>query len=83
MSGNTKYVSATELADYFGVSKALIFARVTAGDIPKSAYLRMGRIFRFDRDAVEEALRNAPDEPEAAQLEFDFESGNDNMENYE
>jgi predicted DNA-binding transcriptional regulator AlpA len=82
MTGNTKYVSATELADYFGVSKALIFARVTAGDIPKSAYLRMGRIFRFDLAAVEAALRSTA-EPENAQLEFDFESADDNMENYE
>lgn len=71
----TKYVDATVVAEYFGVSRASVFNRVTAGTIPPGAYLRIGRVFRFDLDAVEKALRQASAQvPAPVQLELDFDT---------
>lgn len=78
-----KYVNATEVAEYFGVSRASIFNRVTAGDIPPGAYLRIGRAFRFDLEAVEKALRDVSTPTTPVQLELDLEPDEDPEENFD
>lgn len=75
----TKYVTTAELATHFNVSNATIMAMLKSGEIPAGTYARMGRVFRFDLEKVEQALltrsvavdeAEAPDEP--VQYEFDF-----------
>lgn len=75
----TKYVTTGELAAHFNVANATIMAMLKSGEIPAGTYMRLGRVFRFDLEKIEEALltrAGAPDEAEPpaepVQYEFDF-----------
>jgi excisionase family DNA binding protein len=75
----TKYVTTAELAAHFNVANATIMAMLKSGEIPAGTYMRLGRVFRFDLEKIEEALltrAGAPEEAESpadpAQYEFDF-----------
>lgn len=81
----TKYVTTAELAAHFSVSSATIMAMMKSGEIPAGTYMRLGRVFRFDLEKIEQTLLtrgDVADESEvpapAAQYEFDFiEDAND------
>lgn len=78
----TKYVNTVGLAEYFNVAPATIMSMVRSGGIPAGTYVRVGKVFRFNLEAIEEHLLTAADSAENAevpevgkppiQLEFDF-----------
>jgi excisionase family DNA binding protein len=65
----TPFVTIEALAEHFNVSDSTARQWVRRGHIPKTAYIKIGGIYRFDLDKVVEALTNAP-----KQLELDLES---------
>jgi predicted DNA-binding transcriptional regulator AlpA len=78
----TKYVTTAELAAHFSVSSATIMAMMKSGEIPNGTYMRLGRVFRFDLEKIEQTLLTRGDIADdseapapAVQYEFDF---NDN-----
>jgi predicted DNA-binding transcriptional regulator AlpA len=76
----TKYVTTAELAAHFSVSNATIMAMMKSGEIPAGTYMRLGRVFRYDLDKIEQLLLtrkgSAGDAEtlaqEPVQYEFDF-----------
>jgi hypothetical protein len=78
----TKYVTTADLADHFNVSNATIMAMLKSGEIPNGTYMRLGRVFRYDLEKIEQALLtrggladdvDSPVQEQApAQYEFDF-----------
>jgi hypothetical protein len=75
----TKYVTTAELAAHFSVSSATIMAMMKSGEIPNGTYMRLGRVFRFDLEKIEQTLLTRGDvasESEVpapdVQYEFDF-----------
>jgi len=75
----TKYVTTSELAAHFNVSSATIMAMMKSGEIPAGTFMRLGRVFRFDLEKIEEALLTRAGTPEEAgtstdpaQSGFDF-----------
>jgi hypothetical protein len=90
----TKYATTAELAAHFSVSSATIMAMMKSGEIPSGTYMRLGRVFRFDLEKIEQSLltrASVVTEGESltsdAQLEFDFndaapEGGEDDIEYY-
>jgi excisionase family DNA binding protein len=75
----TKYVTTGELAAHFNVANATIMAMLKSGEIPAGTYMRLGRVFRFDLEKIEQALLTRAgsveevEDPEApVQYEFDF-----------
>ena len=89
-----KYATTAELAKHFSVSSATIMAMMRSGEIPTGTYMRLGRVFRFDLERIEQSLLTrvgTVTEGEVpasdAQLEFDFnaaasEGGEDDIEYY-
>lgn len=80
-----KYVRTSELAEHFDVSASTIMSMMKTGEIPANAYVRMGRVFRFNLKLVEEALLSTADKPveDDVQLSLDFENDiNDNDNSY-
>ena len=86
----TKYVTTAELAAHFNVSNATIMGMVKSGEIPAGTFMRLGRVFRYDLEKIEQGLLTrvgsvseggtpAPDS-QTSQYEFDF-GDNDNQEN--
>ena len=53
----TAWVSRKELAEYLGVSIATISNWRSRGVITDDAYFKTGGTVRYDRDAVEQAVR--------------------------
>jgi len=51
-----KYVNTSDLADHFGIAKSTVIAMMRSGEIPAGTYVRMGRVFRFDLEAIEKHL---------------------------
>lgn len=83
----TKYVTTAELANHFNVSNATIMAMLKSGEIPAGTYMRLGRVFRFDLEKIEQALltragtveeAETPEEP--VQYEFDFNENTDDAD---
>jgi predicted DNA-binding transcriptional regulator AlpA len=85
----TKYVTTAELASHFSVSNATIMAMMKSGEIPAGTYMRLGRVFRYDQDKIENVLLTrgvSGDDAETpaqepVQYEFDFGDGETNEEN--
>jgi excisionase family DNA binding protein len=50
------FVTIESLAQYFCVSVSTIRAWVRQGHIPENTYIKLGNTYRFNRDAVEQAL---------------------------
>jgi excisionase family DNA binding protein len=50
------FVTIENLAQYFCVSVSTIRAWVRQGHIPENTYIKLGNTYRFNRDAVAEAL---------------------------
>lgn len=70
----SKYKSISELCEHLGVSIPKLKEMVADGTVPSNTYFQHGRTYRFDVDAVENALlHNQNAEP--TQLSFDFEEG--------
>lgn len=70
---DSKYVTTAELAAHFNVSPVTIMGMMKSGEIPANTYLRLGRVYRFDLEKIEQALLNHPTETKSpAQGEFDF-----------
>lgn len=76
----SKYVTTGELAEHFNVSSATIMAMMKSGEIPPGTYMRLGRVFRYDLERIEQALLTRGDTAENSegptppvQYEFDFE----------
>lgn len=70
----SKYKSIGELCEHLGVSIPKLKEMLADGTIPSSTYFHHGRTYRFNVDAVEQALlQNQNAEPE--QLSFDFGEG--------
>lgn len=55
----TPYVNINKVADYFKVSVSTIRKWVHSGQIPASAYINIGEVYRFRLDDVEAALTAA------------------------
>lgn len=78
MSSDTKYVATPEVAKHFGVAASTVATMVKSGQIPPGSYLRIGRVFRFDLEKVEQALLDQTKvSAESGQLEFDFDNNNE------
>lgn len=82
----TKYVTTAELAAHFSVSSATIMAMMKSGEIPNGTYMRLGRVFRFDLEKIEQTLLtrgDVADESEApapdVQYEFDFDDATNDV----
>lgn len=70
-----KYVTTKELAEHFSVAESTIAAQVKSGDIPPGCYVRIGRVYRFNLDKVEQILLDRTTEaPNDGQLELDFDN---------
>lgn len=73
---DTKYMGANEMASYLGVARSTIISMVESGRIPKGTYLRLGKMYRFDFEAVEKHLLNNPEPGEevavGTQLDLDI-----------
>jgi excisionase family DNA binding protein len=52
-----KYVAIDKVADYFQVSVSTVRAWVRTGAVPETAYLKIGKTYRFQLPEVENALR--------------------------
>lgn len=61
------FVTIESLAQYFCVSVSTIRAWVRQGHIPENTYIKLGNTYRFNRDAVEQALMGMHKEEEGAQ----------------
>jgi len=53
------FVEIGEVASHFKVSVSTVRAWVRQGQIPPNTYLKLGKTFRFQLDAVAEALLNS------------------------
>ena len=53
---NSPYLTATEVADYLGVSRRTVYNWLVSGEIPTVEL--PGRIRRFDREAIDEWVRS-------------------------
>lgn len=60
------FVTIESLAQYFCVSVSTIRAWVRQGHIPENTYIKLGNTYRFNRDAVEQALMGMHKEEEPA-----------------
>lgn len=52
-----KYVAIDKIADHFQVSVSTVRSWVRTGILPESSYLRIGKTYRFQLQAVEDGLR--------------------------
>ncbi len=80
----TKYVTTAELAVHFNVSNATIMAMMKSGEIPNGTYMRLGRVFRYDLEKIEQVLltRGGPADDAETPVQYEFDFGdNDNEEN--
>tara|TARA_R110000803_G_scaffold207499_1_gene275468 strand:- start:1076 stop:1402 length:327 start_codon:yes stop_codon:yes gene_type:complete len=50
------FVPINDVADHFSVSISTVRAWVRGGDIPKNTYVKVGNTYRFNIDAVSDAL---------------------------
>lgn len=66
MSNSTPYVTLEQAAKHFQVSLSTFRGWVSKGVLPKSTYLRLGSVYRFDLPAVEAALKEQSDHKEAS-----------------
>jgi excisionase family DNA binding protein len=60
---STEYVPIDDVAKCLHVSPATVRGWVRKGEIPQSTYIKVGTTYRFNVDAVVEALRG-PEEAE-------------------
>jgi hypothetical protein len=61
------------MADHFGVAESTVAAQVKSGQIPAGCYVRMGRVYRFDLEKIEQVLLDQTTKrPDDGQTEFDF-----------
>jgi excisionase family DNA binding protein len=75
----TKYVTTPELAAHFNIASSTVAAMVRSGEIPSGTYVRIGRVFRFDLDKVEQSLLDRSGKTlDDKQLELDFDSDDKN-----
>lgn len=58
------FVTIESLAQYFCVSVSTIRAWVRQGHIPENTYIKLGNTYRFNRDAVQQALMSMQKEEE-------------------
>ncbi len=70
MSQETPFVLIDDVAKHFVVSVPTVRAWVRTGAIPKSTYIKIGTIYRFNLPLVVEALTTAPKQME---LDLDIE----------
>lgn len=75
-----KYVSTAEAADYFGIALSTLSKQIHNGEIPANCYVRFGRVYRLNLEALEAFKLSETSEPahitgEPVQLELDL---NDN-----
>jgi len=59
------FVTIESLAQFFCVSVSTIRAWVRQGHIPDNTYIKLGNTYRFNRDAVQQALMGMHKEEEA------------------
>jgi excisionase family DNA binding protein len=80
------FVQIEDLAKHFAVSISTIRAWVRQGHIPKATYIKIGSTYRFNKNAVSDALTKAMlDVDEASadevkddrQLEMNFDADQD------
>jgi hypothetical protein len=79
----TKYVTTADLAAHFNVSNATIMAMMKSGEIPNGTYMRLGRVFRYDLEKIEQALLTRgvsvddvdTSTPEAVPVQYEFDFG--------
>ena len=67
----TSFVTVEQAADLLGVSPQTIRDWTRAGVIPKSAYFKVGRVLRLDREATALALV-AYQEPKSEPQQLDM-----------
>jgi excisionase family DNA binding protein len=73
----SNYATTAEVAKHFRVAVATVANMVHSGEIPSEAYIRIGRIYRFDLQKIEDHLRKLTKAPENnEQLELDFNENN-------
>jgi len=66
---SSQFVPIEALGKKFSVSLATIRSWVRQGYIPKSAYIKVGNTYRFDVEAVVEALTMNPDDELGTEIE--------------
>ena len=72
----SRYINSMELCEHFAISMTKLKGMLSDGTIPADTYIRHGRTYRFNVDAVENALLQHPKAETAdAQLSFDFGEG--------
>lgn len=54
LAGSDKLLQVAEVADYLRVSQSLVYKMIERREIPA---IRIGRLLRVDRDALDEALQ--------------------------
>ena len=52
----TEYATLEELAEFFKVSTGTARKWVSSGFIPESTYIKSGKVYRFNLNAVENAV---------------------------
>jgi excisionase family DNA binding protein len=57
MTTTTQYLTLGQAAKHFQVSLSTFRNWVHKGIVPKTAYIRLGSVYRFNLVAVEEALK--------------------------
>ena len=61
-----KYVSLSEAAETFGVSHSTIRNWLRDGVIPDDAYIKVGKVYRFELTRLEVALLDAKKDDDSA-----------------
>jgi excisionase family DNA binding protein len=79
MTQPSKYVTTQDVANYFGIAESTVNAQVKSGDIPPGCYVRIGRVYRFDLEKIEQTLLDRTGKTEHGdQLELDLDNPNEN-----
>jgi len=61
MTNDKQFATVEQAAKHFQVSLSTFRGWVAKGMVPKSAYIRIGKLYRFDLPAVETALKGQSD----------------------
>ena len=78
---NPKYASTAETAEYFGIALSTLSKQLHTGEIPPECYVRFGRVYRFNIEALEaHKLRQSaePVTPQNDPRQLNLELYNDN-----
>jgi excisionase family DNA binding protein len=75
----SEYLTTKELAERYKVAPSTVAAMVKQGGLPGDAYVRFGRVFRFNAEKIEKYLIDLNStSAQGEQLEFDFDADNEN-----